>query len=226
MDKKQPAILAYDLSKEYQIGDSIVQAISNVNLEIFEGEFICIEGPSGAGKTTVLNIIGGLERPTSGDIRVFGYDLNGYGEDFLAVFRCVHVGFVFQSYNLISTLTAAENIAFALELAGFSDERLIERTRKLLADVGLSHRANHFPSQLSGGEQQRVAFARALANDPPLLLVDEPTANLDEKTAVEIVRILEKLRHGGKTVVVATHDKEIIRLGDRVFHLRDGRLAE
>jgi len=226
MDKKQPAIFACDLSKEYEIGDSIIQAINNVNLEIAEGEFVCIEGPSGAGKTTVLNIIGALEKPTRGDIRVLGYDLNSYSEDFLAVFRCVHVEFVFQSYNLISTLTAAENIAFSIELAGFSDERLTERPRKLLADVGLSHRANHFPSQLSGGEQQRVAFARALANDPPLLLVDEPTANLDEKTAVEIVRILEKLRHRGKTVVVATHDEKIIRLGDRVFHLRDGRLTE
>lgn len=224
MDKKQPAIFACNLSKEYQIGDSIIQAINNINMEISEGEFVCIEGPSGAGKTTVLNIIGGLERPTRGDIKVFGYDLNNCSEDLLAVFRCVQVGFVFQSYNLISTLTAAENIAFAIELAGFSDERLRERPKKLLADVGLFHRANHFPSQLSGGEQQRVAFARALANDPPLLLVDEPTANLDEKTALEIVKILEKLRHRQKTVIVATHDERIIRLGDRVFHLKDGRL--
>lgn len=226
MGEKQTAIRASSLSKEYQIGDFIIQALKDVNLEISEGEFVCIEGPSGAGKTTILSLIGGLDRPSQGNITVFGYDLNNYSEDFLAVFRCVYVGFVFQSYNLISTLTALENVAFALELAGFSDERVKERPLKLLAEVGLSHRANHFPSQLSGGEQQRVAFARALANDPPLMLVDEPTANLDEKTALEIVKIMEKLKHKRKTVVVATHDEKIIELADRVLHLRDGRLSE
>jgi len=199
--------------------------LKDIDLEISEGEFVCIEGPSGAGKTTILSLIGGLDRPTRGDIQVLGHDLNNYSEDFLAVFRCVNVGFVFQSYNLISTLTALENIAFALELAGFSDERVKERPMKLLQEVGLSDRANHFPSQLSGGEQQRVAFARALANDPPLMLVDEPTANLDEKTALEIVKILEKLKHKGKTVVVATHDMKIMELADRVLHLRDGSLS-
>jgi len=225
MDKKQTAIRASSLYKEYQIGDSIIQALKDVNLEVSEGEFVCIEGPSGAGKTTILSLIGGLDRPTRGDITVLGYDLNNNSEDFLAVFRCAYVGFVFQSYNLISTLTASENIAFALELAGFSDKRVEERPKKLLAEVGLSHRTNHFPSQLSGGEQQRVAFARALANDPPLMLVDEPTANLDEKTALEIVKILEKLKQKGKTVIVATHDIKIMELADRVLHLREGRLS-
>lgn len=224
MNEKRVVIQASSLSKEYPIGDSTVQALKEVSLEVSEGEFVCLEGPSGAGKTTVLSLVGGLDRPTSGDIKVFGHDLNGCDEDFLAVFRCVNVGFVFQSYNLISTLTAMENVAFAIELAGFSDDRVKKRPKDLLAEVGLSHRADHFPSQLSGGEQQRVAFARALANDPPLILIDEPTANLDEKTALEIVKLLANLKHKGKTVLVATHDERIFELADRVLHLRDGRL--
>jgi len=226
MGEGQAIIRAISLCKEHQVGDSTVQALKDINLEITEGQFVCIEGPSGAGKTTVLNIIGGLDKPTSGEIVVSGYNLNDHDEDFLAAFRCKHVGFVFQSYNLISTLTALENVAFALELAGIPDERITERPVKLLMQVGLSNRANHFPSQLSGGEQQRIAFARALANDPPIMLVDEPTANLDEETASDIVKILKGLKQNGKTVVVATHDQSIVELADRVLHLRDGRLSE
>lgn len=226
MGEGQTIIRAISLRKEHQVGDSTVQALKDINLEILESEFVCIKGPSGAGKTTILNLIGGLDKPTSGEIIVSGYNLNDYNEDFLAAFRCKHVGFVFQSYNLISTLTALENVAFALELAGISDERITERPTKLLMQVGLSDRANHFPSQLSGGEQQRVAFARALANDPPIMLVDEPTANLDEETASDIVKILKGLKQNGKTVVVATHDQSIVELADRVLHLRDGRLSE
>lgn len=226
MGEGQTIIRAISLCKEHQVGDFTVQALKDINLEIVEGEFVCIEGPSGAGKTTILNLIGGLDKPTSGDIMVSGYNLNDHDEDFLAAFRCKHVGFVFQSYNLISTLTALENVAFALELADVSDERITERPMELLKQVGLSDRANHFPSQLSGGEQQRVAFARALANDPPIMLVDEPTANLDEKTASDIVKILKRLKQNGKTVVAATHDPKIIELADRVLHLRDGRINE
>ena len=226
MGEGQTIIRAISLRKEHQVGDSTVQALKDINLEILESEFVCIKGPSGAGKTTILNLIGGLDKPTSGEIIVSGHNLNDYNEDFLAAFRCKHVGFVFQSYNLISTLTALENVAFALELAGISDERITERPTKLLMQVGLSDRANHFPSQLSGGEQQRVAFARALANDPPIMLVDEPTANLDEETASDIVKILKGLKQNGKTVVVATHDQSIVELADRVLHLRDGRLSE
>jgi len=226
MGEGQTIIRAISLCKEHQVGDLTIQALKGLSLEISDGEFVCIEGPSGAGKTTILNLIGGLDKPTSGDIIVFGYNLNDSNEDFLAAFRCEHVGFVFQSYNLISTLTASENVAFALELAGVSDERIIERPVELLKQVGLSDRANHFPSQLSGGEQQRVAFARALANDPPIMLVDEPTANLDEKTASDIVKILKGLKQKGKTVVVATHDQKIMELADRVLHLRDGSLNE
>lgn len=226
MGIKEIVISASFLCKEYMIGDLTIQALQNIGLRVAEGQFISIQGPSGAGKTTLLNIIGGLDRPTTGEIIVFGYNLNSCSEDFLATFRCVYIGFVFQSYNLISTLTASENIAFPIELAGFSDERIRRRPDQLLAQVGLRHRANHFPAQLSGGELQRVAFARALANDPPLLLVDEPTANLDQGTGVEIVKILENLKQKGKTMIVATHDERIIELADQQLHLQDGRLVE
>jgi ABC-type lipoprotein export system ATPase subunit len=220
------AVQAVSLCKEYQIGDVAIQALKDVSLEILRNEFVCLEGISGSGKTTLLSLIGGLDSPTSGEIRVFGTNLNSRDEDYLAVFRCVYVGFVFQSYNLISTLTTLENIAFPIELAGFKDERIDVRPTKLLEMVGLSHRENNFPSQLSGGEQQRVAFARALANNPPLILIDEPTANLDAKTANEIIALLKKMKEEGKTIVTASHDDRIRRLGDRVLRLNEGRLVE
>jgi putative ABC transport system ATP-binding protein len=185
-----------------------------------------LEGPSGSGKTTLLSLIGGLDAPTRGEITVFGTNINNCDEDYLAVFRCINVGFVFQSYNLISTLTTLENVAFPIELAGWTDERVKERPLKLLELVGLSHRANNFPAQLSGGEQQRVAFARALANNPPLMLIDEPTANLDQKTASEIIKLIKKLKLDGKTVMVASHDEKIVELADRVFKLHEGSLVE
>jgi len=222
---REKVVSASSLCKEYQIGSLIIPALRDINLEVVEGEFVSIYGPSGAGKTTLLNLIGGLDQPTSGGIVVFGHDLSTYDEDFLATFRSAYVGFVFQSYNLVSTLTSLENVSFPMELAGWSEERVRERSEELLRLVGLSHRANHFPAQLSGGEQQRVAFARALANDPPLILVDEPTGNLDVETGLEIVSILEKLKMKGKTILVATHDERIMKLANRTLHLRDGRIV-
>jgi len=223
---KEKVVLASSLCKQYQIGDLTIEALKNLDMEIEKGEFVSIYGPSGAGKTTLLNLIGGLDKPTSGKVVVFGHDLGTYDENFLATFRCAYVGFVFQSYNLISTLTAIENVAFAVELAGWSKERIGERSENLLKLVGLEHRANHFPAQLSGGEQQRIAFARALANDPPLLLADEPTGNLDVETGLEIVRILEKMKEKGKTVIVATHDERILELANRRLRLHDGRIMD
>jgi len=223
---KEKVVLASSLCKEYQIGDLTIEALKNLDLEVVKGEFLSLYGPSGAGKTTLLNLIGGLDKPTSGNIIVFGHDLATYDEDFLATFRCAYVGFVFQSYNLISTLTAMENVAFPVELAGWSRERIKKRSENLLKLVRLKHRADHFPAQLSGGEQQRVAFARALANDPPLLLVDEPTGNLDMETGFEIVRILEKMKEKGKTVIVATHDERILKLSNRTLRLYDGRITD
>lgn len=222
---KEGVVFASSLCKEYQISGLTIPALRGLNLEIVEGEFVSIYGPSGAGKTTLLNLIGGLDQPTSGEIVVFGHDLSTYDEDFLATFRSAYVGFVFQSYNLVSTLTALENVAFPMELAGWLEDRVKKRSEELLRLVGLSHRASHFPAQLSGGEQQRVAFARALANDPPLILVDEPTGNLDVETGLEIVSIMEKLKAKGKTIIVVTHDERIVRLANRTLHLRDGRIV-
>ena len=222
---KERAVFASSLCKEYRIGDLVIEALKDLDLEVKKGEFVSIYGPSGAGKTTLLNLIGGLDNPTSGKIVVFGHDLNTYDEDFLATFRSTNVGFVFQSYNLISTLTALENVAFPTELAGWSGERGQKRAKGLLKLVGLLHRADHLPAQLSGGEQQRVAFARALANNPPLILVDEPTGNLDTETGLEIVRILEKLKAKGKTIIATTHDERIMGLANRTLHMRNGRIV-
>ena len=219
------AVLASSLCKTYQIGDVKVEALKDVNLKVRKSEFAVIRGPSGAGKTTLLNVISGIDKPTSGKIVVFGHDLGSKNEDFLADFRCLNVGFVFQFYNLISTLTVSENVAFPMEWTRKPENHIKQRVEELLRIVDLQHRSNHFPFQLSGGEQQRVAFARALANDPPLLLADEPTGNLDAKTSLKIVRILEKLKDDGKTIVVVTHDERIMRLADQNLYMQDGTLV-
>jgi putative ABC transport system ATP-binding protein len=225
MKADKTVVLASDLCKTYEIGDAKVEVLKGVNLKVGKGEFTVISGPSGSGKTTLLNIIGSIDKPTSGKIVVFGNDLSVKDEDFLASFRCSKVGFVFQSYNLVSTLTVAENIAFPMEWARKPENYIKERVEKLLEIVGVQHRAEHFPFQLSGGEQQRVAFARALANDPPFLLVDEPTGNLDTKTSLKIVQILQKLKGDRKTVIVATHDDRITQLADQKLYLEDGKLV-
>jgi len=214
------------LCKTYQIGEVKVEVLKDVNLKVNRGEFTVISGPSGSGKTTLLNIISSIDKPTSGKIVVFGNDLNAKDENFLASFRCDNVGFVFQSYNLVSTLTVAENIAFPMEWTRKPDDHIKKRIEELLEIVGLQHRADHFPFQLSGGEQQRVAFARALANNPPLLLADEPTGNLDTKTSAKITQILQKLKDDGKTIIVATHDEQIFALADQKLYLEDGKLAD
>ena len=225
MKSGKAVVFAFSLCKIYEIGDVKVEALKDVNLKVGKGEFTAVSGPSGSGKTTLLNIIGGIDKPTGGRIVVFGNDLGVKDEDFLASFRCHTVGFVFQSYNLVSTLSVAENIAFPMEWARKPEDHIEKRVEELLEVVGLRHRTEHFPFQLSGGEQQRVAFARALANDPPLLLVDEPTGNLDTRTSLKIVEILRKLKEEGKTIIVATHDERIIELVDQKLYLEDGKLA-
>jgi putative ABC transport system ATP-binding protein len=213
------------LNKAYQVGEAEVEVLKGVTLNVARGEFVAICGPSGAGKTTLLNIISGIDRPTSGAVHVLGQDLTVQDEDFLAEFRCLNVGFVFQSYNLVSTLTVAENIAFPMEWSRKPEAEIETRVAELLETVGLQHRANHFSAQLSGGEQQRVAFARALANNPQLFLADEPTGNLDSKNGQKIIQMLQMLKTDGKTVIASTHDAEIMQLADRVLCLEDGRLA-
>ena len=223
--KGKTVISAAFLSKTYQTSDIKVEVLKDVNLKIEKGEFAVICGASGSGKTTLLNIIGGIDKPTSGEIIVFGEELSLKDEDFLSDYRCNNIGFVFQAYNLVSTLTVAENVAFPMEWTRKPADNIRKRVEELMETVGLEHRADHFPFQLSGGEQQRVAFARALANDPPLLLVDEPTGNLDMKTSLKVIQMLQKLKHDGKTVIVATHDERILALAEQKLLLEDGRLV-
>ncbi len=223
--KEDLMIYAQALGKVYQVGDLKIEVLKDITLSIPKAKFIVICGPSGSGKTTLLNIIGGIDKPTSGKIFVAGQDLTVQDEDFLSDFRCNNVGFVFQSYNLVSTLTVAENVAFPMEWTRKPEQEIEKRVTELLETLGLQHRANHFPAQLSGGEQQRVAFARALANDPQLILADEPTGNLDTKNAQKITQVLQLLKEKGKTVIVSTHEQQIRALADQVLCLEDGKLA-
>jgi putative ABC transport system ATP-binding protein len=223
--KEDLMIYAQALGKTYQVGDLKIEVLKDITLSIPKAKFIVICGPSGSGKTTLLNIIGGIDKPTSGKIFVAGQDLTVQDEDFLSDFRCNNVGFVFQSYNLVSTLTVAENVAFPMEWTRKPEQEIEKHVTELLETLGLQHRANHFPAQLSGGEQQRVAFARALANDPQLILADEPTGNLDAKNAQKITQVLQLLKEKGKTVIVSTHEQQIRELADQVLCLEDGKLA-
>ncbi len=214
------------LEKTYEVGNSKISVLKDITLQIPKAKFAVVCGPSGSGKTTLLNIISGIDRATKGKIIVAEQDLTMQDEDFLSDFRCNKVGFVFQAYNLVSTLTVAENVAFPMEWTQKPEKEIEKRVEELLKTVGLEHRANHFPSQLSGGEQQRVAFARALANDPELILADEPTGNLDTKNAQKIIQVLQFLKSQGKTVIVSTHDPQIRELADIVFCLEDGKLVD
>ncbi|MDD4326094.1 MAG: ABC transporter ATP-binding protein [Candidatus Bathyarchaeia archaeon] len=215
-----------DLEKTYTVSDGkTVVGLEDLTFDIPRGSFVVICGPSGSGKTTLLNILSGIDRPTKGEVQVNGQDLTGKDEDFLADFRCLHTGFVFQAYNLVSTLTVAENIAFPMEWLRKTPQEIETRVSELLSSVGLADRENHFPSQLSGGEQQRVAFARALANDPELILADEPTGNLDSKNAERILKVLQELKEKGKTVIVSTHEKQVREFADIVITLKNGRVV-
>ena len=223
--ENETVVTTSSLYKTYEKGFVKVEVLKNLDLEIRKKEFTVICGPSGSGKTTLLNIIGGIDKPTKGKIVVFSQDLGVSNEDSLASFRCNTIGFVFQSYNLVSTLTVAENVAFPMEWAGKGETYIENRVEELLNLMNLQHRTEHFPFQLSGGEQQRVAFARALANDPPLLLADEPTGNLDAETSKRIIQLLSRLKSEGKTIIVATHDEQISPLARRKLCLEDGRLT-
>ncbi len=221
-----PLIALQDVSKTYRMGEVEVHALRRLNLEIPAGQFVVLLGPSGSGKTTTLNLLGGLDRPTSGRVLVEGEDITQYDDHRLTTYRAQKVGFVFQFFNLIPTLTAAENIAFALELTTRDHTTIQRRTAELLALVGLEDRADHFPSQLSGGEQQRVAIARALAGRPSLLLADEPTGNLDVETGRQVLRALRDLnQEAGVTVVLVTHNTAIAPMADRIVRLHSGTVA-
>lgn len=219
------AVELTEISKVYKLGEVDINALQSINLRIEEKDFAAIEGVSGSGKTTLLNIIGALDRPTHGRITVFGTDIGFLDEEELTTFRCVNIGFVFQEYNLVSVLTVSENIVYPLELASFEEKYCRERASELLEMVDLSHRRNHLPSQLSGGEKQRAAFARAFANKPSLLIADEPTANLDKTNSIKIADLLREYHNEGNTIIVVTHDKRILKQAKRRIMLAEGRIV-
>ncbi|TFG02017.1 MAG: ABC transporter ATP-binding protein [Promethearchaeota archaeon] len=220
-------ISAQNLIKDYHIGEFYVRAVNDVSINIKEGDFIVIRGPSGAGKTTLLNLIGGLDSPEKdkGIIYGHGIKISDMDEESLATYRLMNSGFVFQNYNLISTLTAEENVIFPMNLAGIPLKEGRKIAVNLLKKVGLGERREHLPFQLSAGEQQRVAIARALANNPPVILADEPTANLDKESS-EIIRDLFKdMKDLGKTIIIATHDDFLIELADRIIDFEDAKIV-
>jgi len=217
------AVIARDLIKIYRIGKIEVQALRGLNVNVRKGEMISIIGPSGSGKTTLLNIIGGLDRASAGSVKVFDVDLTNLSTSELVNFRREKVGHVFQNMNLIPTLTAAENIELPMAALGIKADKRKKRVNELLEIVGLLDRRNHKPGELSGGEQQRIALAAALANNPPLVLADEPTGELDTENARIVVEYLRKInKELGKTVIMVTHDPNIARISDRILRIHDG----
>jgi putative ABC transport system ATP-binding protein len=217
---------ARGLFKSYQRGSERVAALRGVDLAVRRGEMLAIMGPSGSGKTTLLNCLAGLDRPDAGDVLVEGQSLRRLSDDARARYRARRMGFVFQAYNLLPVLTALENVELPLLLAGESEHRARERSRALLAEVGLAAHLRHRPAQLSGGQQQRVAIARALAPQPAIVWADEPTGNLDSETAAEILELLVRLnRTLGQTFVIVTHAAEVARRAHRVVTMRDGRIT-
>lgn len=214
-----------DLAKYYTIGGEVIKALDGVNLEIGKGEYLSIVGPSGSGKTTLFNLIGGLDRPTRGRVYIDGVDISRLDAYELAWLRCRKIGYIFQTFNLIPVLTALENVALPTVFAGVPRDEGLRKAEKLLTSVGLEDRLHHKPSELSAGQQQRVAIARAMANDPAIILADEPTGNLDLNTGMEIISLLQGLnKTRGMTLVSATHDLKMIKASDRIVYIRDGRI--
>jgi putative ABC transport system ATP-binding protein len=214
------------ITKTYGEGDARVDVLRGIDLEIRRSEFVAIMGPSGSGKSTLLNILGCLDRPTAGSYELEGEDVSRLSDNRLSDIRNRRLGFIFQSFNLIPQLTVLENVGVPLLYGRATEEPPQERCRRLLDAVGLGHRLRHKPPQLSGGERQRVAIARALANDPVLLLADEPTGNLDSKTGQEVMRLMGDLHGQGRTILVITHDAEVARRAERRVHIHDGRITE
>jgi len=227
MDKIMESIIRLkNVHKNYVMGESIVRALDGIDVEIKKGDFIAIVGPSGSGKSTMMNMIGALDLASEGEIFLEEQDIEHLEESELAQIRGRKIGFVFQTFNLIPTLTALENVALPMTFQGVNQEERIARSEKILEKVGLSHRKNHFPNELSGGERQRVAIARALANNPDVILADEPTGNLDSKTGKDIMDLFKKLNRQGKTIILVTHDLNLTKYAGKVLKMKDGKLEK
>ncbi len=226
LNGRPPVIRTRGLTKDLPLGKTVVHALRGVDLEIMRGEMVGIVGPSGSGKSTLLGLIGGLDRPTAGTIEIDGIDISRMSEDRLTEIRNEKIGFIFQFFNLIPTLTALENVALPIQFARKQRVNPEKRARELLRILGLGDRLHHRPAELSGGQQQRVAIARALANNPPLLLADEPTGNLDQESGAMVLQALNEIRDQvGTTVVIVTHDIQLASRAERVLHLVDGRIV-
>lgn len=214
------------VGKRFKVGEGVVEALSAVDLRVAKGEFVCLSGPSGSGKSTLLGLVGGLESPSSGTVRILGQDLTALGSSRRVRFRLENLGFVFQSYNLVPVLSALENVEYPLVLRGVGRRERRLRAERILERVGLSDRLHHRPGRLSGGQQQRVAVARALVGEPGLVLADEPTANLDEESALTLVALLEEMNsRDGATIVMSSHDPRIVSRCHREVVLRNGRIS-
>ncbi len=219
----KPFIRVRGLTKHYQMGGTVVRALDGLDLDVDAHTFTVVMGPSGSGKSTLLYLLGGLDRATSGEISVDGARLDEMDENALALFRRRTMGFVFQSFNLIPSMTALENVAFPMQFAGVTSVQRKQQARSLLGQVGLDNRAEHRPTELSGGQQQRVAIARALVNNPSLILADEPTGNLDTSSGAAVMQLLSDLHNTGRTVLVVTHDPRMTRFATHKIFLLDGR---
>jgi putative ABC transport system ATP-binding protein len=212
------------VTKIYKLDEVEVVGVKDVDLKIKKGEFVCIMGPSGSGKSTLLHLIGCLDKPTYGKIFIDGIDVSKMSEDELAEIRKNKIGFVFQFFNLYPTLNALENVELPMIIAEKDKEYRRKRAMELLKIVGMEKFKDHFPSELSGGQRQKIAIARALANDPPIILADEPTGNLDSKSGKEVMEIFKKLHEEGRTIVVVTHNKEVAEYSERIIYLKDGKV--
>ena len=214
-----------NVSKIYKVGEVEVTALKHINLEIKRGEFIAILGKSGSGKSTMLNSVGCLDTPSKGTIHLDEFDIEELDESELATIRGKKIGFIFQAFNLIPSLTALENVMLPMIFQGAEKRQRLKRATELLTLVGLKERMDHRPTQLSGGQQQRVAIARALANDPEVILADEPTGNLDSNTEKDIIKMLQDLHKRGKTIIMITHNEKLAQIAERVIHLKDGEIV-
>lgn len=224
MENREPIISIDDIHKTYEVGDQQVHALDGVDLTIYRNDYVAIMGPSGSGKSTLMNMLGCLDTPTSGRYVLNGTDVSDMDEDELAEVRNKEIGFVFQTFNLLPRYTAVENVAVPLVYAGIAKSRRLRRAEEALRSVGLENRMEHRPNEMSGGQRQRVAVARALVNDPSIILADEPTGNLDTKTSIDIMRLFERIYRSGNTVIVVTHEEDIARHARRIVRLRDGRI--